>query len=57
MPCSVTAIRMLGSIRNNVNSISALIVANSVSFEKKVSNLEHALPAACICRADSMCFR
>ena len=34
----------LCSIRNDVNSVSALIVANSVSFEKKVLILKHALP-------------
>ena len=40
-------IGMLCSIRNDVNSVSALTVANSVSFEKKVSIFEHGLPVAC----------
>ena len=46
-------IGMLCSIRNDVNSVSALTVANQVSFEKKVLILEHALPAACTYCADT----
>ena len=53
---TATAIGMLCSIRNDVNSVSALIVANFISFKKKVSILEHALPAACTCCADTTCF-
>ena len=57
--CLLTAMGMLCSIRNDVKNVSALIVANSVSFEKKVSILvlEHAFPAACTCHVDSMCFQ
>ena len=54
LACSLTAMGMLCAIRNDVKSVSALLVANSVSFKKKVLILEHALPVACTVHADSM---